>query len=221
MSSDNESKLDRRPSSVAEVHEILTRKILFGTLAPNQRITIEATARELGVSATPVREALLRLEGDNLVVSDPGRGYSTTPLVDAAGLRALYEFRLLVEPWAARVAAVDRLGNPGVRLLASLERLQESFNTGQDRRALLLAHDALFHQEIIQASGNPVLAHAFSQTHCHLHIYRLQPEAVDSEDTLVEHSALALAIRDSDAVAAEAAMRSHIEQSFERYESRI
>ena len=90
--------------------------ILEGEIAPGTRINIDAVARSLGVSQTPVREVLQRLEGDNLVVYSPGRGYSTTPLLGLAELRSLFEFRLLVEPWAARSAAVDRLANPAAAL---------------------------------------------------------------------------------------------------------
>jgi DNA-binding GntR family transcriptional regulator len=90
--------------------------ILEGEIAPGTRINIDAVSRSLGVSQTPVREVLQRLEGDNLVVYNPGRGYSTTPLLDLAELRSLFEFRLLVEPWAARPAAVDRLANPSAAL---------------------------------------------------------------------------------------------------------
>ena len=69
---------------------------------------------------------LQRLEGDNLVVYSPGRGYSTTPLLDLAELRSLFEFRLLVEPWAARAAAVDRLANPAAALEKELPAFRDT-----------------------------------------------------------------------------------------------
>src|ERR1044072_2544927 len=107
--------------STTEVYARLRSLIIGGEIPPDTKINIVALARDLGVSQTPVREALQRLEGDNLITYQPGRGYSTTPLLDLPGLRALFEFRLLVEPWAARAAAVDRLTNPGVALGRQLD----------------------------------------------------------------------------------------------------
>ena len=95
--------------STGEVYEELRAQILENRIPPGTRVNIEAVSRQLGVSPTPVREALHRLQGDNLVVATSGRGYSTTTLLDLSALRDLFEFRLLVEPWAARSAAVDRL----------------------------------------------------------------------------------------------------------------
>jgi DNA-binding GntR family transcriptional regulator len=203
--------------SASEIHAILTERIMFAIIEPGARINIDLIARDLGVSQTPVREALQRLEGDNLVVSSPGRGYSTTSLVDAAGLRNLYEFRLLIEPWAARSAAVARLSNPGRRLADSLADLRRGLEGESDRRRELLAHDTAFHRLIIAAADNPVLEHAYMQTHCHLHIYRLLPHEVHVENTIAEHEALVEAILRSRPDDAEQAMRDHIEGSFHRY----
>src|SRR5690625_5350754 len=79
------------------VYDRLRELVLENRLPPDERISIDAVARELGVSQTPVREAIRQLEGDRLVVRVPGKGYQTTPLLDRNGLRDLFEFRLLVE----------------------------------------------------------------------------------------------------------------------------
>lgn len=64
--------------AASEVYSALRQSILDGDDAPGTRINIDAVSRRLGVSQTPVREALQRLEGDNLLVYYPRRGYSTT-----------------------------------------------------------------------------------------------------------------------------------------------
>lgn len=209
--------LSRTRLSASEIHAILTERIMFSVIEPGTRINIDSIARDLGVSPTPVREALQRLEGDNLVVSSPGRGYSTTPLLGLQGLRDLYEFRLLVEPWAARAAAVGRLSNPGRQLNESIAALKDALGGDTDRRRELLAHDTAFHRVIARAANNPVLEHAYVQTHCHLHIYRLQPNEVHVDVTIEEHELLAKAIQRCEPEAAEQAMRNHIENSFHRY----
>jgi DNA-binding FadR family transcriptional regulator len=112
--------IEPRGRSGVDVYGILRAKILDLQLPPDGKVNIDALARELGVSQTPIREALSQLEGDRLIVKTPGKGYRTTALLGTAELRELFEFRLLVEPWAARAAAVNRLVNPARILQASL-----------------------------------------------------------------------------------------------------
>jgi DNA-binding GntR family transcriptional regulator len=191
--------------------------ILKGEIAPGARINIDAVSRSLGVSQTPVREVLQRLEGDNLVVYSPGRGYSTTPLLDLPALRSLFEFRLLVEPWAARSAAVDRLANPAAALEKELSDIRASLQTGVDARQELVAHDTRFHDTILLSAGNPVVQHAFAQTHCHLHTFRLYPADIDGAITIAEHATVREAIAACQPDRAEEAMAEHIRNSFARF----
>lgn len=204
-------------AAVSDVYTAMRASILKGEIAPGTRINIDAVSRSLSVSQTPVREALQRLEGDNLVVYSPGRGYSTTPLLDLAELRALFEFRLLVEPWAARSAAVDRLANPATALEKELSAFRDAMRNGSDLRQDLVAHDTRFHDAILAAAGNPVVRHAFAQTHCHLHTFRLYPADVDGAITVAEHSAVREAIRTCQPDRAEEAMAEHIRNSFTRF----
>lgn len=213
---------DRTPAAQAkvptsEVYTLLRAAILSGEIAPDSRINIEAISRTFGVSQTPVREALQRLEGDNLIVYAPGRGYSTTALLDLQGLRDLFEFRLLIEPWAARAVAVDRLSNPGIQLLQEVERFLETSAPDQDLRQEMVAHDARFHELILTATGNPVIGQAYAQTHCHLHIFRLYPQDLDRAATVDEHRRIADAVAGADPEMAEQAMADHIKNSFGRF----
>lgn len=212
------SELPRGKAAVPDVYTAMRASILDGEIAPGTRINIDAVARSLGVSQTPVREVLQRLEGDNLVVYNPGRGYSTTPLLGLPELRSLFEFRLLVEPWAARAAAVDRLANPAGTLEKELAGFRDAMKrNSKDLRQDLVAHDARFHDAILAASGNPVVRHAFAQTHCHLHTFRLYPADVDGAITVAEHTAVREAIEACDPERAEAAMTTHVRNSFDRF----
>ncbi|MGI5346870.1 GntR family transcriptional regulator [Streptomyces sp. CA-250714] len=209
------------------VYTTLRSLIMDGELPPDTRINIVALSRDLGVSQTPVREALQRLEGDNLITYEPGRGYSTTPLLDLDGLRALFEFRLLVEPWAARAAAVDRLSNPGPlldreldsfeRVLAATENEPGGEESHRDIRQQLVAHDAAFHAAILKATGNPVAEQAYTQTHCHLHTFRLYPEDIDTANTVTEHRRISAAINGCAPEEAEQAMTDHVRKAFDRF----
>src|ERR1700743_3250938 len=108
MSALNETE-DRqiaRPSGLAdEVYRRLPGDIMSLRLPPDTRVSVDSLARELGVSQTPIREALSMLEANGLVSKRHFAGYATSPRMDRAQLDELFEFRLLIEPHAARKAA--------------------------------------------------------------------------------------------------------------------
>ena len=100
--------LEGRPpisrNASAAASEIIREAIIDGRLAPGQRLKEEELARELGISRTPVREALVILEGEGLVESVPKRGASVRAYA-ADDLDDMYQLRALLEGYAARRAA--------------------------------------------------------------------------------------------------------------------
>ena len=200
-----------------DVYAVLRARILDLQLPPDSKVNIDAIARELGVSQTPVREALHQLEGDNLILKTPGKGYRTAPLVDMDQLREMFELRLLIEPWAARSAAVNRLNNPHRALAAGLQHFISGAETEASTRHLLVAHDMQFHDEILGASHNEFAHQAMRATHCHLHLFRLYPADCTGEQTIQEHGAIVGAIRDCDPDAAENAMHEHLMGAYHRF----
>jgi DNA-binding GntR family transcriptional regulator len=208
---------ESRPRPTVDVYASLRAKILDLQLPPDEKVNIGALAREFGVSQTPVREALSQLEGDNLIIKTPGKGYRTTELLGMTGLRELFEFRLMVEPWAARVAAVNRLSNPAHLLQKSLSSFEAGTETAHSVRHLLVAHDTHFHDSILSASSNQFALHAYRATHCHLHLYRLHPADYREKQTVEEHRIIAAAIEACDPDAAEAAMHAHLIGAYHRF----
>ena len=208
----------RKPGfTTGGVYENLRAQILDTRIPPGTRVNIDAVSRQLGVSPTPVREALHHLQGDNLVVAASGRGYSTTPLLNLNELRDLFEFRLLIEPWAARAAAANRLENPAHRLGAELNSFIRQTTAQEDTRQDLVTHDTKFHDFILSATGNEVIRNAYGQTHCHLHIHRLYRADVDGSITIDEHRKIWEAIRDCDPGRAEEAMYEHLTRAYLRF----
>ncbi|THJ66786.1 GntR family transcriptional regulator [Arthrobacter echini] len=210
-------ELETRNRSISDVYGALRAKILDLQLPPDGKINIDALAREFGVSQTPIREALSQLEGDNLIVKTPGKGYRTTPLLGTAELRELFEFRLLVEPWAARESAVNRLSNPGRTLQSSLDDFEDGSRADDDVRHRLVTHDTQFHDHILTASNNAFALHAFRATHCHLHLFRLHPADYRGTQTVEEHRSIVTAIQACDPDAAEAAMHQHLIGAYHRF----
>jgi DNA-binding GntR family transcriptional regulator len=220
-----------------------TRELLLNHhIAPGERINIDALARELEVSQTPVREALARLEADDLVVKEPLRGYTATKLLTVGQIKDLFEFRSLIEPWAAQRSARNIDENGKKRLLAELETGKEAENlTIEDAYAAMSEHDSRFHALIAELSGSRFVQEAYVRTHCHMHLFRLytvlrtwmEEPREDAEVigelfelyyqpksgflAFKEHQAIAAAIMDGDDERARTLMLEHIENSLHRF----
>lgn len=200
--------------TTAGVYEKLRRKILDHSIPPATKVNIHHISQEFGVSPTPVREALRLLQGDNLLIATSNKGYATTEILDLAGVRELYEFRLLIEPWAARIAASNRLSNPASILGAELA----GFNRDTDSlQHTLIDHDSRFHSAILTATDNQTVIQAFQQSHCHMHLFRIYTLDWPWRETIDEHEKVFRSIRDADPDSAEEAMREHLHAGYERF----
>src|SRR6202012_5787842 len=127
-------------------------------IPPGARITIDALVRELNVSHTPIREAMGRLEADGLVVKTHLVGYSAAPQITKKQFEEIYELRLLLEPHAARQAAV-KLGAEGVATLSALADEMAGSDAAGDRARYnrFAQKDADFHDQIITAAGSDLI----------------------------------------------------------------
>src|SRR4051812_10810655 len=94
-------------------------------MAPGDRLNIDALARQLAVSPTPVREALARLESDGLVRKRPLIGYTVAPVLTRQEFEELYDMRLILETAAARRAAGVGLDASALERLTAEARLPE------------------------------------------------------------------------------------------------
>ena len=129
------------------------------------RVNIDLVARPLNFSPTPVREALARLEMDGLVIKEPLRGYSVTPMLDTKNFNDLYHVRRLLEPFAARSAAErrdDKVLRVLDRELAEMRRLVGT-SSGSDRGtyhndSAFAVQNARVHEAIAGTSGNGLLS---------------------------------------------------------------
>jgi len=87
-----------------QVHDRILADLLDGTVQPGERLSIDTLARELAVSPTPVREALVQLERTGLVTREALKGYRVAPLLDREQLAELFDARMLLEVHAAELA---------------------------------------------------------------------------------------------------------------------
>jgi DNA-binding GntR family transcriptional regulator len=119
-------------------------------IIPGERVTIDILARELGVSPTPIREALARLGSDGLVRKRAMAGYRATPLLTRAEFEELFELRLLLEcPAAARASARVTAGGLEVDALAGDAELPEHLSgDGYAGHTAFTAQGDLFHKRV-------------------------------------------------------------------------
>ncbi|HLQ82129.1 MAG TPA: GntR family transcriptional regulator [Bacillota bacterium] len=138
-----------RRSVVAQVRDRLRRDITSGRLVADTLYSVTAVAAELGVSRTPVREALLQLAQLGLVQFHRNRGFTVTN-VSADELIEIFQLRLAIETAAARRAATGATGT------AELEAQLEAMATAaaeQDRPRFMVA-DRAFHECLLDIAGN-------------------------------------------------------------------
>ena len=206
---------------VDDVYERLRAWIVDEVRDADVRVNVDAMARMLGVSPTPIREALVRLESDGLVHKEPARGWSVVPPMDADDIAALYEFRLLIEPWGAGRAAV-RAGDVGVaRLRAELATIPEAPEAGGfDTYRAIAEHDERFHDLVLELAGNAEVRRAFARTHCHVHLFRVTYGSGMGAEALDEHRRIVDAIATGDATGAQGAMVEHLSRSAARLAGR-
>lgn len=209
-------------SLVDEVHDRLRGWILDAVPAAGDRLNVDALARELDVSPTPIREALARLESEGLVTRAARRGWSVAAPLTLAELRDVYQLRLLIEPWAVG-EATRRDASDGVkRLRRELARCPEAPARGTFagyRR--ILEHDVRFHGLILDLAASTAVKAAFERTHCHLHIFRLAYGRAMGAEALAEHREIVDSMAAGDARGAQGAMRRHLRSSLARVEAAI
>jgi DNA-binding GntR family transcriptional regulator len=189
-----------------DVHHRLRSKILTLELKPGTRLVEEEVCTLLGAGRTPVREALLRLEGERLVSRD--RGWMVQG-ADPGAFKAIFEARMAIEGYATRLAAQSVTDDDLVRLTAMVDEMDRSDVLP---RSQLNRINRAFHQAIVALSGNEFFIETHERTQ--FNYWNLRFPVVFMRDQLL-HSAqqhrrilAALVARDGDE--AEAAAREHI-----------
>ena len=208
-------RLTRRQPLVDDVHDVLVDMLMNHTFAPGARLNIDGMARSLGVSPTPIREALARMEAEGLVVKEPRRSYTVAELIGLDDLRALIDLRLLIEPAAAAAAARHATAEQATALKAFARSGGAGHHDATANR-LDMIYDATFHDTIARLGGNPWLRESLARLRSHLHMYRLYHHGQQAAATKPEHVAIARAIAAGDADAAAEAMRGHLTTAMQR-----
>ncbi|MDP4023985.1 GntR family transcriptional regulator [Methylobacterium sp. NEAU 140] len=165
------------PQAEANLRERVERQlrldILAGTIGPGTVFSVPALARTLGISTTPVREALLQLTADGLLQPIRNRGFRVLdPTLDE--LRNLFEVRVQLE--ASAFAKLVRAG-PGAAgdLAAHADEIARAVRA--DDVPAYLAADRAFHEELLARAGNPILTGIVMKLRDRMRLYGIRSEA--------------------------------------------
>lgn len=213
-------------------YDHVRQRILRGDYGPGDALMTEALASEIGVSRTPVRDALRKLEADGLVEIQPRLG-ARVKQFDRQEYREMCELRLALEAQTAGLAAKNRTPEDLVEIkgvLINLRRLTKELKTSRNRGPKtnkIAKEDVRFHLAIMAASKNALMQREILRLHliqrvAQAPIGRNFRETASREDqlanhdrVLAEHEAIFAAIADGDARAAKLAMETHIENLLE------
>lgn len=186
--------------------------ILSGRLAPGERLVAHDLAARMGISRTPIREAIHQLEREGLVRVAPNRETIVTAYT-AADVREIYQVRAALEGMAARLAALTRDEACVTLLFALWEKMKEVVDAGGPREDYTDV-DLRFHDTILAAAGNMRLHDAVARLRSQTRRYLLFSLRAWNPDgmrmNLAEHWRIAEAVRDRDLERAEHSMRTHI-----------
>lgn len=195
------STLTRPTSQSAYLHayEAIRDKILNGELPSGTKLVEERLAKELGVSRTPVRESIRKLEQEGLIqqkkVVNPTE----------ADLRNIFQVRILLEGFSARTAATY-ISEESLRCLHECITIARTGSVEEIMKA-----NKTFHDQIVQASRNPVMIDIIDRMQSIIYLFRKTVVIHKRPGLIDEHEKIYEAIRTHDGDEAERLMKEHLQ----------
>lgn len=192
------------------VHRQLRQLVLAGELEPGAPLSVLALATRLGVSRSPVREAVQQLIYEGLAVNVPHAG-ARVAVVDDTRIRNVLAVRAVLDGLAAAEAATRLTESDLEKLTTMLAAQEENLRSGADRsRDTEL--DLEFHTFIRDSSANPTLADELARLESQAHLYRgdLWTQERNRRIALREHRRIVEALESGHAAEARAAAEAHV-----------
>jgi DNA-binding GntR family transcriptional regulator len=186
-----------RTTTPEGVYRVLRAAILEGTVPPGGQLREREIADDLGISRSPLREALTRLEEEGLIVKVPFRGAFVVE-VSAQDVAEIASIRLLVEPYAGQLAVEALRGPERPRLMQTIQELHRATETN-DIPASIDAHLG-FHRLFYDLSGHGILRDLWNGWESKLRLYLTVDHRSysDLHDIAVEHERLAAVALEGD-----------------------
>ena len=201
------------------VYEILRERILNGEFAPGARLDVASIAKQLGVSRTPLNEALNQLEIDGLIEINPRSGTYVTDLTPD-DVAECCEVRRVLEVYAVELA-VQRASDEDIRTLQALVQGLAELAAVKDPDAVYARHlrlDHEFHRQIVALARNSRLSRAHTHENIQEQIKRIKrirysQSGRDLDVIQQEHERIVAAFKAHDVEAAKAAMDAHLRRA--------
>ena len=196
-----------------QVYDTLSERILDMHYAPGEKLVIDQLARELGVSATPVRDALTRLGAEHLVDSTPFRGFTVLADPTPDEISESFEAREAIERSAARLGC-DRAPEESIERLREIQaRIAAArYETHSGSFTAFVRMNQEFHEVLVESSGNRYLVNALRGLYHDALIARTRhgQGVPDLGDINEEHGLIIDAFEKRDVDALEEAVALHI-----------
>jgi Transcriptional regulators len=192
------------------VFNTLRQAILYGKLQPGERLMEITLANQLGVSRTPVREAIRKLEIEGLVLMIPRKGAQVAPITEK-DLNDVLEVRLGLEELAMNYACERVDSEQLAAILLAKDNFEASLKAGE--LGHLAKSDEEFHELIYQATGNRRLMQMINNLREQMYRYRIEylKDANVGQSLKAEHAELYEALQDRDEKRAIRCMKKHIQ----------
>jgi len=213
MAKDMDMVLNHDVSLRYKVFKYIKNQIINGHYKPGESLVESKMAEELGVSRTPIREAIRLLELEGLVETTPNKG-AVVLGISSKDVEDIYAIRCLVEGLAARWAA-EHMSSIDKKEMQKIIDLMDFYSQKGDLDELADL-DNRFHQIIYEASGSKILNLTLGNLHQYVQIARLEslkvPHRLDR--TLAEHHAILNAFLEGTPEQAEAALTEHVRNAY-------
>lgn len=209
-------QVHRRKADI--VADYLREQIVSGGMVPGQRITLSDLASETGMSQMPVREAMMRLQSEGLLVDEPHKGMRVAP-VSRRDVAELFEVRVELEG----LAAFRACHASDAEMVADLGAINDRFAAAElasDFSAMGSLNWA-FHRRILDAAGSSQLARLLEDVWTRSYRYRVGYRLIPGHAalTVIEHRAIITAIEAGNAEGARTAARTHIARGGSSFEA--
>lgn len=208
------NKISRDRRRLADiVYDQLVDAIQSGAIGADERLVQEKLADELQISRTPVREALLRLEQDGILVSSSRGGFLIHNMTDQE-VRELYQARAAIEGQAMRILATQNNPRKNADLRETVEREE---NISSPSVAAYFEANRTIHRRFLELSGNRYLIEMFDNIWNRGVSYNLFAaiKKLDLDKSFGDHIRLVDAIETGDVTAATDAIIDHIQHGYE------
>lgn len=198
-------------SLVDIAYNVLVEAIINQEFQPGEQISIDSLARQLGMSNTPMREALMRVQGERLVQQKTNHGFVVADALTLVDIHQMFDVRHLLEIHAMQLATLSP------ETIEDIKRIEDQMRHASDGAAYddykdYLLLDKQLHRALVSLSGNVFLLKAWEDLHVHLQLSRLYAGVglIDRQDSLKEHAEILNALENGEQKQAITLLSQHI-----------